>query len=165
MGKKFVPKKNWYVYGVVTTSVCWYVRSMVANVQRWGWKDHQECVLIDTRQYYRKGLRVILRQDKFVQLSLYLSIYSLIKYIYTKDFKQYTKSYIEWVKTRMKEEKRWGRGRNGVRNKANWVDVSESWQTLKLFYIFVWKLNNQLRSELKLYPLEKPGVFKLMIFK
>lgn len=72
MVKKRVPKRNWYVFGVVITSVCWCL--CVGRMGREKWQkmrleSPQECVLINTKMYYRKGLGYILRQDKFVHLS------------------------------------------------------------------------------------------------
>ena len=88
MFQKLVPKNNWYVYGVVTTSVCWYMKDMVENIEM-GLERSSGVYVINSKPYYRKGLRFIVEQDKFVHLFLCTSTHLL--YIYIYDFRQYTK--------------------------------------------------------------------------
>ena len=49
--------------------------------------------IINSKPYYRKGLRFIIKQDKFVHLFLCTSthLFMIYIYIYIYDFMQYTK--------------------------------------------------------------------------
>lgn len=116
--------------------------------QEVGFERSPGVCVINTKLYYRKGLRFILKLNTFVHLFLCLCIYSFIKYIYIEDFKQHTEI-IHWVsKNEWKKRKDEGE----VRNKASWADIGEPWQTLELFYISVWTLKKQFRRESQATP-------------